>query len=195
MSPLRPPGRHREARTASLTVLCSVRQGESTGALAVWATAASELITECDLRRDIVYRHTDLVQDFQARAKARDSTPTAMQELADENRQFKAGAEDLRDERLLVRRIREGRGRRGRQPYGFWPMAEAFRWGNHSGGRRGHGHRPVRWWAGERAAAGAKSPSRISSSRTRTRGVPIWARSARSSSTGAFTGRAPGRTA
>ncbi|MDV9194596.1 hypothetical protein [Streptomyces sp. Wh19] len=40
---------------------------------------ASELITECDLRRDIVYRHTDLVQDFQARGKAQDSTPTAMQ--------------------------------------------------------------------------------------------------------------------
>jgi regulator of replication initiation timing len=59
---------------------------------------ASELITECDLRRDIVYRHTDLVQDFQARAKAQDSTPTAMQELADENRTLKAEADDLRDE-------------------------------------------------------------------------------------------------
>ncbi|MEV5449532.1 hypothetical protein [Streptomyces sp. NPDC052535] len=59
---------------------------------------ASELITECDLRRDIVYRHTDLVQDFQARAKAQDSTPTAMQELADENRKLKAEADDLKDE-------------------------------------------------------------------------------------------------
>ncbi|MEU0042847.1 hypothetical protein [Streptomyces werraensis] len=59
---------------------------------------ASELITECDLRRDIVYRHTDLVQDFQARAKAQNSTPTAMQELADENRTLKAEADDLRDE-------------------------------------------------------------------------------------------------
>ncbi|MGW3622560.1 hypothetical protein [Streptomyces sp. NPDC000880] len=59
---------------------------------------ASELITECDLRRDIVYRHTDLVQDFQARAKAQDSIPTAMQELADENRKVKAEADDLRDE-------------------------------------------------------------------------------------------------
>lgn len=59
---------------------------------------ASELITECDLRRDIVYRHTDLVQDFQARAKAQDSTPTAMQELGDENRTLKAEADDLRNE-------------------------------------------------------------------------------------------------
>ncbi|WP_030883896.1 hypothetical protein [Streptomyces sp. NRRL F-5053] len=59
---------------------------------------ASELITECDLRRDIVYRHTDLVQDFQARAKAQDSTPTAMQELVDENRKLKVEADDLRDE-------------------------------------------------------------------------------------------------
>jgi len=59
---------------------------------------ASELITECDLRRAIVYRHTDLVQDFQARAKAQDSSPTAMQELADENRTLKAEVDDLRDE-------------------------------------------------------------------------------------------------
>ncbi|WP_055469079.1 hypothetical protein [Streptomyces ardesiacus] len=59
---------------------------------------ASELSTESDLRRDIVYRHTDLIQDFQARAKAQDSTPTAMQELADENRKLKAEADDLRDE-------------------------------------------------------------------------------------------------
>ena len=59
---------------------------------------ASELIVESDLRRDVVYRHTDLIQDFQARAKAQDSTPTAMQELADENQKLKAEAHDLRDE-------------------------------------------------------------------------------------------------
>ncbi|MFF3071401.1 hypothetical protein ACFVSN_05985 [Kitasatospora sp. NPDC057904] len=59
---------------------------------------ASELITESDLRRDIVYGHTDLVQDFQARAKAQDSTPTAMQELADANRTLKAETAELRTE-------------------------------------------------------------------------------------------------
>ncbi|MEU3204146.1 hypothetical protein ABZ702_09695 [Streptomyces cyaneofuscatus] len=57
---------------------------------------ASELINESGLRRDIVYGHTDLVQDFQARAKAQDSTPTAMQDLADANRALKAEAAELR---------------------------------------------------------------------------------------------------
>ncbi|MCQ8195351.1 hypothetical protein [Streptomyces rugosispiralis] len=59
---------------------------------------ASELITESSLRRDIVYRHTDLIQDFQANAKARDSTPTAMQELADESRKLKSEVDDLKRE-------------------------------------------------------------------------------------------------
>ncbi|WP_055527437.1 hypothetical protein [Streptomyces graminilatus] len=59
---------------------------------------ASELIAESDLRRDVVYRHTDLIQAFQARAKAQDSTPTAMQELADENRKLKADVDELRGE-------------------------------------------------------------------------------------------------
>lgn len=63
------------------------------GKLTAW-----ELIAESELRRDVVYRHTDLIQDFQARAKAQDSTPTAMQELAEENRQLKAEADDLRGE-------------------------------------------------------------------------------------------------
>lgn len=66
---------------------------------------ASELIAESDLRRDVVYRHSDLIQDFQARAKAQDSTPIAMQELADENRKLKTEADDLRGE------LRQERGR------------------------------------------------------------------------------------
>ncbi|MFD8708051.1 hypothetical protein ACFV1W_36650 [Kitasatospora sp. NPDC059648] len=49
-------------------------------------------------RRDIVYGHTDLVQDFRARAKAQDSTPTAMRELADANRALKAEAAEPRTE-------------------------------------------------------------------------------------------------
>ncbi|MGJ3558765.1 hypothetical protein ACR6C2_07045 [Streptomyces sp. INA 01156] len=42
-----------------------------------------------------MYRHTDLIQELQARAKAQDSTPTAMQELADENRQLRSEADDV----------------------------------------------------------------------------------------------------
>jgi len=49
----------------------------------------SELITESGLRRDVVYEHADLVQDFQARAKAQNSTPTAMQDLAEANHRLK----------------------------------------------------------------------------------------------------------
>jgi len=46
----------------------------------------SELITETGLRRDIVYAdHKDLVEDFQARAKAQDSTPLAIQQIAAKN--------------------------------------------------------------------------------------------------------------
>ncbi|MFG3410219.1 hypothetical protein [Streptomyces sp. NPDC048142] len=58
----------------------------------------SELISESQLRRDVVYRHTDLIQDFQARAKAQDSIPTAMQELVEVNRQLKSEVDDLKDE-------------------------------------------------------------------------------------------------
>jgi hypothetical protein len=45
-----------------------------------------ELISESGLRRDVVYAdYRDLVEDFQAKAKAQDSTPLAMQQLADKN--------------------------------------------------------------------------------------------------------------
>jgi hypothetical protein len=44
---------------------------------------ATELITESDLRRDLVYEHGDLVDAFKARVKARNAVPEAMQELAD----------------------------------------------------------------------------------------------------------------
>ncbi|MCX5583439.1 hypothetical protein [Streptomyces erythrochromogenes] len=59
---------------------------------------ASELVSESGLRRDVVYGHTDLVQDFQARARAQDSTPTAMQELAEANRALKAEMAELKTE-------------------------------------------------------------------------------------------------
>jgi hypothetical protein len=44
---------------------------------------ATELITESGLRRDVVYEHTDLIDQFKARIKAQHSTPTAIRELAD----------------------------------------------------------------------------------------------------------------
>jgi hypothetical protein len=46
----------------------------------------TELIAESGLRRDVVYGdHKDLVEQFQARAGQQNSTPAAMQELAEKN--------------------------------------------------------------------------------------------------------------
>lgn len=45
---------------------------------------ASELLRESGIRRDVAYGdHKDLVEEFQARTKAKNATPAAMQELAD----------------------------------------------------------------------------------------------------------------
>lgn len=45
----------------------------------------TELIVETGLRRDVVYDHPDLVEEFKARLKAQDSTPAAFQQLAERN--------------------------------------------------------------------------------------------------------------
>lgn len=46
----------------------------------------TELITECGLRRDVVYGdHKELVDEFRARAKAQNFTPQVAQDMADEN--------------------------------------------------------------------------------------------------------------
>jgi hypothetical protein len=46
----------------------------------------TELITESGLRRDVVYAdYKDVVEEFQARVKAQDSTPDAARELAERN--------------------------------------------------------------------------------------------------------------
>lgn len=45
----------------------------------------SELITETGLRRDVIYDHSDLVDEFKARIKAQRSTPAAFQQLTDHN--------------------------------------------------------------------------------------------------------------
>ncbi|MGZ0198753.1 hypothetical protein ACNFR7_00785 [Streptomyces sp. RM1] len=46
----------------------------------------TELITECGLRRDVVYGdHKELVDEFRARAQAQNFTPQVVQDMADEN--------------------------------------------------------------------------------------------------------------
>jgi hypothetical protein len=45
---------------------------------------ATELLRESSLRRDVVYGdHRDLVEEFQARVRAQNATPAAVQELAE----------------------------------------------------------------------------------------------------------------
>jgi hypothetical protein len=47
------------------------------------------LISESGLRRDVVYAdYKDLMEEFQARVKAQDSTPDAMRDLAERNAQL-----------------------------------------------------------------------------------------------------------
>ena len=47
----------------------------------------TELITESGLRRDVVYGdHKELVEEFQARAKAQNAVPLAIEKIAEQNR-------------------------------------------------------------------------------------------------------------
>ncbi|WP_200306148.1 hypothetical protein [Streptomyces adelaidensis] len=50
----------------------------------------TELITESGLRRDVVYGdHKELVEEFQARAKAQHTVPAAAEKIAEQNRALK----------------------------------------------------------------------------------------------------------
>ncbi len=72
---------------------------------------ASELLRESGLRRDVAYGdHKDLVEEFQARAKAQRCTPAAMQELADQkaelNKKLADATEALAKERAVTAALR-----------------------------------------------------------------------------------------
>ncbi|MET8921717.1 hypothetical protein ABZ774_08965 [Streptomyces sp. NPDC047802] len=72
---------------------------------------ASELLRESGLRRDVAYGdHKDLVEEFQARAKAQHCTPAAMQELADQkaelNKKLADATEALAKERAVTAALR-----------------------------------------------------------------------------------------
>ncbi|ABW12239.1 conserved hypothetical protein [Parafrankia sp. EAN1pec] len=71
----------------------------------------SELITESGLRRDVVYAdHFHLVEVFRTLAKAQNSTPTAMKDLADENadltQRLAASRAELAEERAAAATLR-----------------------------------------------------------------------------------------
>ena len=60
--------------------------------------SASELITESGLPRWKVYEHRDLVEQFQAAAKAQDAIPAAVQDIMRQNESLQAKAAALRAE-------------------------------------------------------------------------------------------------
>lgn len=72
---------------------------------------ATELLRESGLRRDVAYGdHKDLVEEFQARVKAQNATPAAMQELADKHsevrRKLAAVTENLTKEQAVSAALR-----------------------------------------------------------------------------------------
>ena len=67
-------------RAAADRLLTGIPLHSTTGTL-----TSTELITESGLRRDVVYEHRDLVDEFKARAKAQNTTPLAMQHLVDDH--------------------------------------------------------------------------------------------------------------
>jgi hypothetical protein len=59
----------------------------------------TELITECGLRRDVVYGdHKDLVEEFQAQVKAQQFTPVAALDLAAERDKLASQLAGVRQE-------------------------------------------------------------------------------------------------
>ncbi|MFD7498155.1 hypothetical protein ACFV8T_38535 [Streptomyces sp. NPDC059832] len=76
----------------------------------VGTLTGTELIAECGLRRDVVYGdHKDLVDDFRARARARNFTPQVVQNMAEDNAGLREALAktktDLATERERVRAL------------------------------------------------------------------------------------------
>ncbi len=93
-----------EAATARL--LAGIPLRSRSGKLTV-----TELIVESGLRRDVVYAdHSHLVEVFRTLAKAQNSTPTAMRDLAEENadltRKLAASRTELTKERATTAALR-----------------------------------------------------------------------------------------
>ncbi|PWJ05067.1 hypothetical protein DKG34_25015 [Streptomyces sp. NWU49] len=87
-------------RAAATRLLAGTPLRSTTGRL-----TGTELIAESGLRRDIIYGdHKDLVEEFQAQAKAQFFTPAAIQKIAEQNAALK---EDLADTKAELAAERE----------------------------------------------------------------------------------------
>lgn len=102
--------RDRESERAALTaaadrLLAGTPLHPRTGKL-----TATELVAESGLRRDVLYEHRDLLDQFKARVKAQHSTPAAMQALTDQRDALQgrldAVTTQLADERATTAALR-----------------------------------------------------------------------------------------
>jgi hypothetical protein len=81
-------------RAAAGRLLAGIPLRSATGNL-----TGTELIAESGLRRDVVYGdHKDLVEEFQARVRARQSTPLAVQDLTAERDKLAADLAAVQEE-------------------------------------------------------------------------------------------------
>lgn len=75
----------KEIQAAAERLLAGTPLRSTTGKL-----TGTELITECGLRRDVVYGdHKDLVDEFRSRVSAQNFTPQVVQGMAEENAALK----------------------------------------------------------------------------------------------------------
>jgi hypothetical protein len=107
----RPP-RDRTAERAAITAAAARLLAGTPLRTTSGKLTATELILESGLRRDVLYEHRDLLDDFKAKARLRDHVPDAMQELADRcstlGKELAAAKEELsrgRAATALLRRV------------------------------------------------------------------------------------------
>ncbi|HXL20593.1 MAG TPA: hypothetical protein VN961_23985 [Streptosporangiaceae bacterium] len=106
------PPRDRAAERAAITAAAARLLAGTPLRTTSGKLTATELIAESGVRRDILYEHRDLVDDFKAKARLRYHVPEAMQELADRcstlAKELTAAREELSRERAataLLRRV------------------------------------------------------------------------------------------
>jgi hypothetical protein len=107
----RPP-RDRAAERAAITAAAARLLAGTPLRATSGKLTATELIAESGLRRDVLYEHRDLLDDFKARARLRHHVPDAMQQLAGRcstlGQELAAAKEELHRERTataLLRRV------------------------------------------------------------------------------------------
>jgi hypothetical protein len=104
------PPRDRTAERAAITAAAARLLAGTPLRTTSGKLTATELITESGLRRDVLYEHRDLLDDFKAQARLRDHVPEAMQELTDRcstlSKELAAVKEELRHERAATATLR-----------------------------------------------------------------------------------------